>query len=168
MLHTQLYNLGTDLAVAVVRLHASCMARHLRHSCFFDYHAVAESEDNLDTWQPESMAGVPSQPATQQPWTQQPNDTQLPQTQQHFLASPGYDMVRTTMMSAYLQIKICHEGHNAIVWVSGQLRPSLISPLMYMQLTQQCQDQFVGNENPVPVPNQQAHYGRNIPVGGGA
>ena len=63
----------------------------------------AESEDNLGTWQPESLAGIAVQPGTQQPATQQPHETQLPQTQQHFSASPVYDMVRAALLSIYLQ-----------------------------------------------------------------
>ena len=127
----------------------------------------AESEDNLDTWQPESMAGVPVQPATQQPSTQHPHETQLPQTQQHFSASPAYDAVRAALLSVYQKDQGCHEGHKANVRLSRQLQSSLSLPV-FMQLTQQWQTSFMHNEDSAHVPQQQAPYGRSIPVGGGA
>ena len=102
-----------------------------------------------------------------QPATQQPHETQLPQTQQHFSASPAHDMVRAALLSIYLQDQGYHEGHEAYVQVSRQLQSSL-SLSVFMQLTQQWQDPSVRNDNTTHGPQQQTSYGRTMPAGRGA
>ena len=107
------------------------------------------------------------QPATQQPATQQPLETQLPQTQQHFSASPAHDMVRAALLSISLHEPGYHEGHEAYVRMSRQPQFSLRLSV-FMQLTQQWQDPLMRNDNTAHGPQQQALYGRTMPVGGGA
>ena len=51
-----------------------------------------EGDVDLGTMPAECMP-VPEQLRTQRPWTQQPSEPQLPQTQQPFPASPGFEMV---------------------------------------------------------------------------
>lgn len=53
---------------------------------------LQDSADDLGILN-EGMPVMSGQPATQQPWTQQPTEPQLPQTQQQFSSSPGFDMV---------------------------------------------------------------------------
>ena len=51
--------------------------------------------------------------------------------------------------------------------VLRQLQPSLSLPV-FMQLTQQWQNPFICNESAAHGSQQQASYGRTMPVGGGA
>ena len=49
-------------------------------------------DDDLGMMDADSLPGPHAHPVTQQPWTQQPSEAQLPQTQQHFSALPSYEV----------------------------------------------------------------------------